>query len=155
MAIGTDGAFVHQTGDAGVGAIARDANGVVIFSAWRVLFDCANAAEAEARACVEGLRLASQWVQAPIILQSDCSRVVASLTSIKEDRSEIGFLIQEAKELMAIMPQVKVQKVRREQNIISHELANLARRDVHTAVWLRQVPACIVRLVEQDCNSLS
>lgn len=35
---------------------------VIFRRQWRVLFRCADAAEAEARACVEGIRLAAQWV---------------------------------------------------------------------------------------------
>lgn len=52
--VNVDGAFVQQTSAAAVGAIDWDSQGKVIFTAWRALFHCANAVEAEARACVEG-----------------------------------------------------------------------------------------------------
>ncbi|RLM75306.1 hypothetical protein C2845_PM15G03980 [Panicum miliaceum] len=46
--INVDGVFVSQTGEAGIGVIARDSE------------RCQDAAEAEAQACAEGLRLATQ-----------------------------------------------------------------------------------------------
>jgi hypothetical protein len=45
ITVEVDGSFVSQSGQAGIGVVAR---GNMYFSAWRVLFDCANAAEEEA-----------------------------------------------------------------------------------------------------------
>lgn len=36
-----------------------------------VLFRCADAAEAEALACVQGIRFAAQWALGPMIVESD------------------------------------------------------------------------------------
>ena len=58
--VNVDGSFVPQTGEAGIGVVARDCEKQVIFTAWRVLFRCQDAVEAEAQACLEGMRLASQ-----------------------------------------------------------------------------------------------
>jgi ribonuclease HI len=148
--INVDGAFVEQTGEAGIGILARDHLGVVCFSAWRVLFHCSSPAEAETRACVEGLRLASQWVQMPVIIESDCSRVVHALKTSKEDKSELAFHIREGKELMQIMQEVEIVQVKCERNSAAHLLAQLARRNTHSAVWLRQVPSCIAQQVVLD-----
>ncbi|KAF8673903.1 hypothetical protein HU200_048350 [Digitaria exilis] len=46
---------------------------------------CVDAAEAEANACLEGLRLAAQWVQDSALRRW-------------EDKSELGFIVAEAKE---------------------------------------------------------
>ena len=54
--LNVDGSFVQQLGGAGVGVIARDNKGHIILSAWRVIFECQDAAEAEAWACLEGFR---------------------------------------------------------------------------------------------------
>ncbi|KAF8779228.1 hypothetical protein HU200_002906 [Digitaria exilis] len=94
--LNVDGSFVEATGDAGVGVIARNCKGEVLFTAWRVIFQCANAAEAEARACMEGVRLATQWAQGSVIIESDCARMVKALASNKEDRSDVCFVIAEA-----------------------------------------------------------
>lgn len=52
--------YVEQSGEAGVGVIARTSTVEVIFSAYRVLWRCASADEAETWACAEGVRLASK-----------------------------------------------------------------------------------------------
>ncbi|WVZ73611.1 hypothetical protein U9M48_021897 [Paspalum notatum var. saurae] len=97
--VNVDGSFVEQTGQAGVGVIARDQEGSVIFTSWRVLFACTSAKEAEARACIEGLRLAAQWCHEPVILESDCAQIVEALRNAGVDRSELCFLIAEARDL--------------------------------------------------------
>ena len=106
--INIDGAFVEQIGEAGVGILARDHSGSVCFSAWRVLFHCSSPVEAEVHACVEGLRLPSQWIQMPVIIESDCSWVVHVFNTSKEDRSEIAFDVKEGKGLMQLMQKVEI-----------------------------------------------
>lgn len=41
--------------------------------AWRKLFHCNDAEEAEAIACLEAVRLAERWEDAEILLESDCA----------------------------------------------------------------------------------
>ncbi|KAG0525545.1 hypothetical protein BDA96_06G065800 [Sorghum bicolor] len=45
-----------------------------------------------------------------------------------------------------------IKKVKRDYNGVAHELAHLARQNVHSATWLRQAPACVVDLLKHDCN---
>ncbi|KAJ1284070.1 hypothetical protein BS78_03G175400 [Paspalum vaginatum] len=78
--INVDGAYLEQTGNSGC--------------AWRALFNCASAVEAEAWACAEGVRLATQWCEGPIVLETDCSRMIDSLTGAIRDRSELCFIVQ-------------------------------------------------------------
>jgi hypothetical protein len=58
--LNVDGSFLLETEATGIGVVARDSSGRVLFTAWRTLLRCADAAEAEARACIEGLSLASR-----------------------------------------------------------------------------------------------
>lgn len=67
--INVDGSFVMDTGKAGVGVIVRDAEGQAVFTAWRAPDRCRDAAEAEALACVEGIRLTSQWTPGRVIIE--------------------------------------------------------------------------------------
>ena len=52
---------MEASGEAGVGVIARNEDGQVVFSAWRYFDKCGSAAEAEVLACVEGLQRAVHW----------------------------------------------------------------------------------------------
>lgn len=147
-----DGSFVERTGTAGVGVVARDSTGQIIFTAWRVLLRCADATEAEARALVEGIRLAAQWSPGRVIFESDCGRAVHAVQK-GGDRSEIGFIIMEAREMIQLLVDWKVVLVKRECNSVADELAQLARRTAHTAVWLGRAPVCVMDLINSDCNS--
>jgi ribonuclease HI len=123
--INVDGSFVEQTGDAGVGLVARDHNGTVIFTAWRAIERCSSAYEAEAMACAEGLRLAAQWSPGSIILESDCARAIDALRS-KEDRSKASFIVAEAREHAQLLSEWCAVQVNRGCNSIAHDLAHLA-----------------------------
>jgi hypothetical protein len=79
--------------------------------------------------------------------------MVAALAKNNEDRSELRWTILEAKEYLQTLPDWKIRKVRRECNKVPHELANLARCNIHTATWLRQAPAWIIDLLNIDRNS--
>ncbi|WVZ77211.1 hypothetical protein U9M48_025103, partial [Paspalum notatum var. saurae] len=127
--INVDGSYVARSGKAGVGVVARDHTGAIIFTSWRVLFGCTSAEEAEARACIEGLRLATQWSYGPVVLESDCARLVKALQAADVDKSEMYFLIAEAREFGGTLPAWRVSKVKREDNRVAHELAQLARQN--------------------------
>jgi len=45
-----------------------------------------------------------------------------------------------------LLPEVKISKIGRECNRVAHELASLAKRTVHSAVWRSQSPSCISEL---------
>jgi ribonuclease HI len=153
--INVDGSFLQETGAAGLGVIARDSSGGVLFTAWRTIHRCADAAEAEAIACAEGLALAVRYSPGSIILESDCARLVKTLQE-KEDRSEIGFIVADAKKQAQLLADWRVAQVKREGNSVAHELAQLARRvNVNTEVPLGAAPACVLPLIASDCNHLA
>jgi hypothetical protein len=76
------------------------------------------------------------------------------MTSPQHDRSEIGFVIAEGKELSQLLLGLKIVKVKRDCNKVANELAALARRNTHSAVWLGQAPACAMSLINTDCNQV-
>ncbi|GJN08410.1 hypothetical protein PR202_ga26323 [Eleusine coracana subsp. coracana] len=95
--LNVDGSYVEETGQAGVGIIARDDKGCVKFSSWRVLFSCNSPLEAEISACVEGLQLAVEWIRAPIVLETDCAVVARNLAKRDTDRSELIYAFEHTK----------------------------------------------------------
>jgi ribonuclease HI len=149
-----DGSFVESTGEAGVGIVIRNSTGEVQLTAWPVLFRCASAEEAEAQTCAEGIRIAGQWCPGPMIIESDCSTMLKALEADTLDRSELRFIILEAKEYMQMLVEWKCHKVKRVCNKVAHELAHLARRNRHTTTWWRWAPVCVTDLLKTDCNTL-
>ncbi|KAF8719583.1 hypothetical protein HU200_024322 [Digitaria exilis] len=151
--LNVDVAF-QDSGEASLGGIIRDHNGDTILSMWCTLHHCASAEEVEALACREGVRLAAEWVRRPTILESDCSNVVAALRATTENRGRTSHIIKETKAAMQMLPVCEVKSVRRECNRVANELAQLAKRTVHSAVWRENAPACISELLLEDYKTL-
>lgn len=103
---------------------------------------------------MEGIRLAAQWVPGPVIIESDCSRIVQVIHR-DDDRSEIGFIVAEARELAQLLVEWKVAQVKRGCNEVANKLAQLARKTTHTAVYQGHAPACVEDLVAAECNTCS
>lgn len=115
--------------------IIRNHEGQVVLTAWRVLFRCASADEADAMACAEGLRLASQWCPGPVIVEMDNARMVKIMSNHAIDISEIRSAVMEVREYLQLLVEWKIHKVKRDGNKVAHELAHLARRNTHTVTW--------------------
>ena len=153
LKLNVDASFIMETGQASTGAVIRNHQGTVILSAWRVLFDCSSAEEAEFAACYYGLHVASQWCQAPLLLESDSSICIRSLSSNEMERSLMVSWIIDAKDLMSAIGYVKLNLVKRAQNSVAHELSQYARQMNSTGVWLAGVPPCLEHLVLKDCTA--
>jgi len=132
--INVDGSYVERTGQASAGVIIRDHNAHVLVSAWKHLFHCFSAEEAELFARREGLLLAHHWCNGSVIMESDCSSCLDALVGI--NRSIHASLVQDVKMIMTMLENVCLVKVTREQNRVAHELAQHARRVCSSTVWL-------------------
>uniref|UniRef100_A0A453DB79 RNase H type-1 domain-containing protein n=1 Tax=Aegilops tauschii subsp. strangulata TaxID=200361 RepID=A0A453DB79_AEGTS len=75
--------------------------GQIIFAAYRVLFHCNNALEAELHALMQGMALAIQHSDLPVVVQSDSSEALAGLSGNALSHSAYGHLVLEIKELMS------------------------------------------------------
>ena len=149
--VNVDGALLAESGAAGIGVVIRDNRGTVLLSAWKSLQGVGSAEEIEALACREGrLHLAAEWIKKPTILESDCSTVIDYLVRKKQQRAPAFFTIQEALQEASKLPKVAFSSVGRVQNTLAHELAPLARRLDHSAVWRGRYPVCVEHLVSQD-----
>ena len=91
------------------------------------MFQCTSAEEAELLACKEGLWLAHQWCDSPVNLESDCSSCVAALAKHEINRSIYASLVEDSKNIMRMLENVRLVKINREQNIVAYELAQHAK----------------------------
>nr|CAB3502844.1 unnamed protein product [Digitaria exilis] len=99
--------------------------------------------EAEAAACLDGVRLVGRWPEKKVVLIRDglCGTVW------ELDRSMVVSLVHAIREEGSRLIDLLVVKCRREQNKVTHELAQLAIRSNHSRVSFSFVPGCIQDLV--------
>jgi ribonuclease HI len=127
-----------------VGVIARDHAGDPKIMAWRLLVQWKNVEEAEALACLEGLRFAERWSEnIKVILDTDNAIVEEKINNPALDRSEISGIISDIKEEVAKRQSCTVLKIWREQNKIAHNLAQFAIKSRTSKASFSFVPLCI------------
>ncbi|XBH77105.1 hypothetical protein VPH35_103632 [Triticum aestivum] len=134
--------------------VLRRENGSMIFAAYRYIFHCNDALEVEIHAIMQGMALAIQHSDCPVIVQSDSSNALAILSSDNLSRSAYGHLAAEIKAHLVVRKFVPL-KVSRCQNRVAHQLAHYSRTEACTAVWLNSVPPWCEELVSRDCNPLA
>ncbi|GJN29041.1 hypothetical protein PR202_gb17231 [Eleusine coracana subsp. coracana] len=61
--------------------------GTPLLTAWRILFYCGSAEEAEIIACLEGIKMASWWPECDFILEMDYEAAMHKMAHKGEDRS--------------------------------------------------------------------
>jgi ribonuclease HI len=149
--INVDGAFIVESGKASVGTIARNDSGRPLAAAWGCLLHCQDAEEAEAMACLEGVKLANLWPDQEVVVESDCALVVGKLCDDCVDRSLVTSIMGDILTEKARMCGVSFKCIRREQNKLVHELAHLALRNgVLSGSSVDDVPSCIYPVLNTD-----
>ncbi|XBH61860.1 hypothetical protein VPH35_116231 [Triticum aestivum] len=103
---------------------------------------------------MQGMALAIEHSNAPVILQSDSSEVLSCLATEALQRSAYGQLVLDIKYLSGIREFIP-QKLSRVQNRVADCLANYSRTKRATAVWLGSIPPCIEDVWPLDCNSMN
>jgi ribonuclease HI len=142
--INADGAFNKESRRAAVGVIAQDKEGQPLLAFWSSIAHCRDAEEAEALACLEGIVLGRRWPDHEMILESDCSQLVDKLQAKDRDRSLVAPIICDILKESSSLVSVSFSKVRREQNKVAHELAQLAMRSGDVQTSSASVPDCIL-----------
>ncbi|CAN6302143.1 unnamed protein product [Urochloa humidicola] len=153
--LNVDAAFEPLSGETNLGMVIRDHTGKVLVSSWKHGLRCVSVEDAEAAACLEGIQLLSKWFRGPTVIDSDCHNVVSALKSKSDNRASFANMVKEIKSCLSVFPEVEVCKVGRECNRVAHELAQLAKRCMHSAVWRDQAPVCVHELLRNDCKPLS
>jgi len=85
----------EASGEAEIGIVIRDLLVRVKLTAWQTMFDVLNAEEMEALACKEGIGLAAEWFQEPV-MEPDCTVAVQYLKEVKVLKPVCLSIIQEA-----------------------------------------------------------
>ena len=80
-ALSVDGSFSVHDGSAVTGMVVLRHNGSAIFAAYRVLFRCNYALEAEIHALMQDMALALQHIELQVIVQSDSIEALSILSN--------------------------------------------------------------------------
>ena len=88
--------------------------------------------------------------QLPIRVETDCTQLVAMVSSTTVDRSPLLHLVSEIKFLSSISSVCSFVKMERSQVRVSHHLANLARMERRSELWVGLGPEDFLQLLELD-----
>uniref|UniRef100_J3ND45 RNase H type-1 domain-containing protein n=1 Tax=Oryza brachyantha TaxID=4533 RepID=J3ND45_ORYBR len=127
MKLNIDGSFADRDKRVGIGMILRDSSGMPIFTACQSIHQSSYALEFEILAFKKGITKVLQWTLFFLVVESDCVMVVSLMTSREFDRSQVAFIIQEARCILDGDRKIVLRKINRSQNKVSHELTNYAR----------------------------
>jgi ribonuclease HI len=109
--VNTDAGYFQDTCMASTGAVLRDAEGNMLMAAWKTVSNVAAAEEAEALACLDGIRLAAEEVSRPVVVETDCFMLVQAVNRDGNPRARWSSIIEEIKA-----------------NQVAHGLARLAKQ---------------------------
>jgi hypothetical protein len=68
-------------------------------------------------------------------VESDCLNLIHGLSKVDETHSLWAGILSEIKATCALIPSVKFQHVRREANLVAHELSKLALVQRQCIIW--------------------
>jgi ribonuclease HI len=127
--LNTDAGFCPNTRTTSLGIVVHDNVGKELISSWRTLDHIVSAEEAEALACLQGMRLVTEWVRLQVLVETDCSMLVQALGKCVTNRARWAGIITEIKEMSRLLPECKFSHAKRGTNQQgAHGLAQLAMR---------------------------
>jgi CTP:molybdopterin cytidylyltransferase MocA len=91
----------------------------MLLAAWKTVSNVASAEEAEALACLDGIRLAAEEVSRPVVVETDCFMLVQAVSGDGNPRARWSSMIEEIKGSSVLLPECKVVHVRREANQVA------------------------------------
>jgi hypothetical protein len=153
LKLNVDAIFIQDRNEGSWGATLRNHRGEIVASAWGVLKNCPNALMAEGLAALNGIRNTMAFANAHTIIECDNASVINELASQDNSRSELSFIIKDAKNLLRWFPGFTVKKVHRSGNSAAHELAKYARNMNCDSTSCNSVPSCVLDIVLAECNS--
>ncbi|GJN16502.1 hypothetical protein PR202_gb03501 [Eleusine coracana subsp. coracana] len=111
--------------------------------------------EAEAEACLEGVRLTAEWVRQPAHVEADCSTLIDALNSKRPSRASWAGILAEIQKAGILLPGCIFGKVKREGNQIAHILAQQEMREKEFVVKCFNFLSSVSTLVESEMPARS
>ncbi|CAL1376083.1 unnamed protein product [Linum trigynum] len=148
-------AGVLKASGIGIGCVFRNWNGEFLGAvAGKETSNC-RPVEAEARAILAGLREANQKGWSPLIVETDCLRLVQLLEKDDEDRTALEVWCKEIRELAITNSPMSGKKIEwafvpRKSNVVAHCLAHLNILWDQVCIWIDCPPNSIRSLLEAE-----
>ncbi|KAK9936175.1 hypothetical protein M0R45_013032 [Rubus argutus] len=153
LKINLDGAYRAVTASGGIGVVVRNDVGQCLATLQRSLLFLSSAFHAEAEACRAALLIANAQGWDELLVETDCSILVAALTRPGEDYSDIGWIIGDCKDLINSFKSISIRHVYREANVVAHRLAHNASFSFVDELLFDEIPSIIEdALVEDFCT---
>ena len=135
----------------GLGFIARNHVGEVLFSGWLSYQQCRSAEEAECLATWVGLKHTLASWKGLLWLESDCFATVCFLKDPCRNLSVICHIIEEAKEVLKRFQKFRVFK-RHWSNKAAHVLCQFGRRELSDVFIANGTLPCMSAVLAPVCN---
>ncbi|KAL5752746.1 hypothetical protein ACOSQ2_023253 [Xanthoceras sorbifolium] len=137
----------------GVSAVIRDDFGVLVavqglYFSGQVLVEVA-----EARAVLEGLKLAAGLAVFPLVVESDALSVVNLCAGLSLSRGDVDNLIFDVQALLSSLRVVSIGFVPRACNVIAHSIARRALFSCSPCFWINSFPSWLSKLAMNDVSS--
>uniref|UniRef100_A0A452ZRM5 RNase H type-1 domain-containing protein n=1 Tax=Aegilops tauschii subsp. strangulata TaxID=200361 RepID=A0A452ZRM5_AEGTS len=99
--------------------VLRNEDGSLVFAAYKYIFNCNDALESDIHALMQGMALAIQHSDKPMVIQPDSSCALATILDDTLSRLAYGHLDAEIKALLVDREFVPL-KISRDQNRVAH-----------------------------------
>ena len=121
--INVDASYNYNSRTSTIGAVARDSDSVVIFSAVSAIEDVEVPLQAEIYAILQGLQVARELNYTDIQIESDCLVAVKEINKKESSSSEWGSIIMDIVDYFSEFDYCGICHVTRKANILAHNLA--------------------------------
>ncbi|KAL5772618.1 hypothetical protein ACOSQ2_012542 [Xanthoceras sorbifolium] len=151
--LNVDAAVVRDSSVFGLGIVVRDDCGMPVFAAAIAERGLVSVEAAEAKAILEGLRVAVQRDFLPIAIESDALNVVRLCRFEDFIRSDLGNFIQDIQDLLSACASSSISFIPRHLNSMAHALASKALSLNCALFWDSWFPDWLLDLASVDVFS--
>ncbi|XP_074265957.1 uncharacterized protein LOC141588412 [Silene latifolia] len=147
--INTD-AYMAEDGSVGLGAVARDGNGTLLWLGCRRVRAEWDVEVAEAQATIFGLCLARERDLSNIAFESDALRLIMAVKRKECERTPFGLCVDDVRSLLNSFEMNVCSHVKRGGNTVAHCVARICETVGEERVFISDFPQGVISLAEID-----
>ncbi|XP_040992644.1 uncharacterized protein LOC121239461 [Juglans microcarpa x Juglans regia] len=144
-----DAALDQKEGKMGVGIVIRDEHGEVLAAMCGQRHHVHQATTAEILALWRAMEICNDLNLRRVVFEGDAQVVIKGINEDNEDFLDYGMVIVDAKKLIKLIKDWKVQYTHRSTNEVAHILAKNALKLDSEQIWIEEFPNCIAQVLER------